>query len=293
MHNDGIYLIALHDEPFIKGYEQFSEIDEKYILGNGILINNQGKTVWSTSWEHDYFHAVYLKEQNVLLTNRRSCPGPVTVNIGNCCIDFNTGEYLWKNWYEDSLTERIALMKKEPDVKLNSWFSGIEPNGEWIWSGCFRIHIQSGYVENYTDLAKEEKQRILSTLKELPPSLPDIDSYSFVKDRIPYIRFGVREVTIDQISFTKEGYFFHKCNAVIFRGPYSYFFGVPENKNPNGSILFKYCIEEKSIVKEIHLPSRYPITDVFDFFQKGILVYEQKWGQQPVNALWIIENDAL
>jgi hypothetical protein len=293
MYKDGIYLVAMREEAFIKGYEQLVKVDEKYILGNGILINNQGKTEWSTSWEHDYFHAMYLKEQNVLLTNRRSCPGPVTADIGICCIDFNTGEYLWKNWYEDSLTERFALMKKEPDVKLNSWFSGLEPNGEWIWSGCFRIHIQSGYIENYNDLANEEKQRILSTLIELPPSLPDVYSCSFVVNSNPYIQFGVREVTINQKSFTKEGYFFNKCNAVFVKEPYYYFFGIPENKNPNGSFLFKYSVEEKRIVKEIQLPFRYPITGVFDFFQTGILVYEQKWGQKPVNALWVIENDVL
>jgi hypothetical protein len=40
----------------------------------------------------------------------------------------------------------MAFMKRIPAVKLNSGFSGIESNGEWIWSGPFRIHIQSGKV---------------------------------------------------------------------------------------------------------------------------------------------------
>jgi hypothetical protein len=287
--SENMILVDSRERPYLDAYNGFHNIEGKFLLGNGILINDQAEIIWNHPWEHGYGAAKYLKEQDVILTDRISNHGMGYPNyFGNGCIDFKTGHYLWKNWYTDDWQEMVALSKRKPDINLLTHFDSIEENGEWIWSRNFRVHIKNGMVENHQSL----QNRPLS-LKNLPEDLPQIHSYLENAENHPVIQFGISEVTLDQKTYSKEGYFFTKCHSVIEKDDFLYFFGIPAKRNPNGTLLFKYSLKNKEIVKEIEFPSRCHIRGVYDFFGKGFLIYEENYGKKWLQRLWHIKNELL
>jgi hypothetical protein len=208
--------------------------------------------------------------------------------FGNCCIDFKTGQYHWKYWYADDWQEMEALRERKPDIKLLTHFDSIEENGEWIWSRNFRVHIKNGIIENHQSL-----QNRPSSLENLPENLPEIRSCLENAKNHPVIKFGINEVTLDRKTYSKEGYFFTKYDSVIEKDDFLYFFGIPAKRNPNGTLLFKYSLKSKEIVKEIEFPSKCYIRGVYDFFGKGFLIYEENYGKIWLNRIWLIKNEAL
>lgn len=282
--------IVSSSESFRKGYCDFLYIEDKYILENGVLINSDGELEWSVPWEHGYFSAKYLKERHVIFTDRVAMPGPVTVDLGNCCISMETGNYLWKNWYDNDYDERMAIINRQPDIKLESGFRGIEPNGEFLWSKDFRVNINDGSAEYKGGISKEERAEINATLIRPFIFLDGVPSYTttFTDEKRP-IKFGIHEVTIDNKTFSKEGYFFNKCNAIIPIEQYLFFFAAPARRNTKGAILFKYSLELKDVVEEIELPFRNGPKGVYNFFNRGIMIYETTKNHK----IWLINNQQL
>ena len=150
---------------------RFYNIDNKYLLGDrGILIERSGKLLWSEKWEHSILVSmIYLKNSNMLITDRLAMPGPCTMELGICGIDMNNGKYLWKHWYNDEYEERMALRqgkeKVKRDIRLIS-FGGGTLTGNYLFTNGFKINIITGEYElleegtkNYKNLKIEETIR--------------------------------------------------------------------------------------------------------------------------------------
>lgn len=288
MDLNSIQKLAVRNTPFLIGYEHFVNIEYKYILGNGILIDNAGQQLWNTPWSHGYFNQIYYREKGVIFTDRFAMPGPATLSLGVCCISIDTGKYIWKHWYDNGLDERLALRKREPDINLVGSIGQVEDDGSHLITGGFRIKICDGSYEYIGGLDNRGKAK--TSVSVIYPK--EVQSYKKNREE-QSIHFGVREAIIQNQKIEKEQYFFNKCNAVINKAKNIIFFGVPAKKNQKGAILFNYSTISKKIEQEIELPFRGEIIDVYDFFGEGIMIYELTKEKEKVYSLWFISNDLL
>jgi hypothetical protein len=271
--------------PLSEGYEEFFIIEDKYVLGSGILIDPDGNVVWNHPWEHNYQLALYIKELDILITDRVTMPGPFTLTLGLCCIDMKTGKYLWKHWYQNGIEEKRALNCSEnPDINLVKSIKGIDSKAEYILADGFKIRISDGsysYIGDYCDLQLD-----------YPASLAkSIDHYCYrytSKERS--INFGVSDITIKSKVIEENGYLFNKCDCIIYKGGFLYFFGIPGEKNPRGTIIFKFCEEQQRIVKQTEFPFRTSYLGAYNFLNKGVMLYGvSKDSGRFTFSMWFID----
>jgi hypothetical protein len=288
LKNINIKQITTSDIPLIDGYESFVQIDGNRIMGNGILLDRKGKVLWKEAWEHSYFHTIYLKKWDVVITDRFAMPGPWTVSLGICCISMKTGKYVWKHWYENSSYERRAIwVKEKPNINLVRGIGNIDSNCNYILTDGFKIKIEDG---SYKYIGKDDF--IESALPGEVTSLREIKSYipHWYEKNKP-IKFGIDSVSIGSNTLKRDGYFFNKCSAIIPKDNSLYFFAIPAKRNPHGVMLLKYSLEKEIIEEEYELPFRTGPHGVCDYFNNGILIYEIKRGKKNSYNLWLMSFD--
>lgn len=285
MKNINVKQVTTSDIPLIEGYESFVQIDDNRILGNGILLDGFGKVLWKEPWEHSYFHAIYLKKWDVMITDRLAMPGPWTVSLGICCINMKTGKYIWKHWYENGLDERRAIWAREkPDINHVRGIGKVDSECNYLLTSGFKIKIADGSYEyigekGFVDPEESDGVTSLSEVKSYVPRW-------YEKNK--HIEFGIDSVTIGSNTIRKEGYFFNKCSAIIPKDDSLYFFAIPAKRNSQGVILLKYSLEKGVIEESYELPFRVGPHEVYDFLNNGILIYEIKKGKKSSYNLWLL-----
>lgn len=288
MKNINIKQITTSDKPLIEGYESFVQVDDERILGNGILLDREGNVLWKEAWEHSYFHAIYLKKWDVVITDRFAMPGPCTLSLGIACISMKSGKYVWKHFYENGLEERVAIRSKiEPDINLVRGIGSVDSECNYIYTSGYKIRIEEGsyeYIGKDVTIDSIESREV-TILNEIKSYIP----HWYEKNKA--IEFGVDSVTIKGNTFKKEGYFFNKCSAIIPKDDSIYFFATPVKRNSQGVMLLKYSLEKEIIEEEFELPFRIGPQGVYDFFNNGILIYEIKMGKENSYNLWLIRFD--
>lgn len=266
--------IASKDIPtFHEDCGLFSLNDEYVLMDSGVLIDNKGKLIWNVDLEHCFSKAIYIKEKEVIITDRIISFGMGgDFHLGIACLDMRTGNYMWKNFYDIGIS-RAKLKNKEPDINMVRNIGAVDIIKGYIYSDGFEINLVSGsskYIGNEKVMSIENKKIIrtkrLKSLKEKE-----------------MIRIKIDVINVDGQDFSKERYFFNKCDFYISSNEYIFFFGVPAKKNTNNAILFKYSKIQKYIIEEIQLPFRNAPFAVYDFLQKGALFI-------LTNSIWLAEG---
>lgn len=282
MSNYKLIRLATRNALFISGYGKFLNIEDEFIMGDGILINKKGQVIWNTAWKHSFFNAVYVKNKNLLLTDRFQMIGG-TISIGICCIDMLTGKYKWKHFYDNSAIQRIEIRKKQPNVNLVKGIGKIDLTKGEIFTDGFKINIDDGDYQ-YIGQTNVKYKKDENIIRPMP-----IKSFRVGIDhsKTPIVNFSVRDAQIGNTQISKAGYFFNKCDIVINTNNFIYFFVVPEKKNLQGTKLLKYSKKREVVEVEFELPFRFAPYGVYDFFQRGIMIYA---NSSNMNNLWLIEN---
>jgi hypothetical protein len=286
MGSNGIKRIAIRNERFSLAFDRFVYIEDKHILGNGILINKNGNVIWDNPWKHSHTQEFYVKKHNLLITNRISRVRALGIGAGLVCMSLDTGRYLWANCYSRAMDEKYAIEKELVDINLEKSIEFIDAAEEYLYTRNFKVNILSGNYEFRVRTNNKEEIMISNSNKYLK----EIHQYKFYTRR-PLIKFSVETVKIDDTVVKKRGYSFNKSNEVINNESNLYFFATPEEDNPKGIVLFTYSKKEKKVVKEIELPFRGEILGVYDFFDNGILIHEEikeKSMDKNLYGLWFI-----
>lgn len=233
-------------------YTRFYNIDNKYVLGEGgMLIDRSGRLLWKERWQHSILgYMLYLRNSQMLITDRHAMPGPCTISLGICAIDMNDGKYLWKHWYEDSYEERMAIRqgreKVRKDIGLIS-FSGGSIYGEYILTNPFKIHLKTGEYELLEEGSKHHK-----TLRIEEPSRP----VALIQDTINY-RGSIQTFVLNSEAMDKWGDRFPWYQRVIS------------------------AVSEQRILSEIK------IYNIVEFFDNNLLIVGKDMKLRK-DAIWLL-----
>lgn len=243
--------------------------DEYALTDSGVLIDNNGNLIWNVNLEHYFSKAVYIREKEIIITNRTICFGMGgDYLLGIACIDMKTGKYKWKHFY-DAGRSRFNLRNKEPDINMVRNIGAVDTIKGCIYADGFEIDLDNGSYEYTGNLNKRKTENDNIIYSKIVKSLKEkLDYYS---EDAELIKVKIDVIYIDGQSFSKEGYFFNKCDFYMSYNESIYFFGIPAKKNPKNAILFKYSKIQKDIIEEIQLPIRSAPFGVYDFFGKGVL----------------------
>lgn len=233
-------------------FNRFYNIDNKFLLGDsGILIDRCSKLLWNEKWEHSILNnMIYLKNSNILITDRVAMPGPCTMNLGICGIDMNNGKYLWKHWYEDSYEERMAIRqdmeKVKQDIHLISFSGGII-NGDYILTNGFKIQIRTG---KYELLEGKFKNHSISSDEEI---------------------IKPKEVIHDTVNY----------NGSIKT------FALPDESSKMWEDKFSWYQRVISLVREQKILSEIKIYDIVEFFDDRLLIVGKDMKLRK-DAIWLL-----
>lgn len=267
------------------GYEDFEAIEDKYIIANGLMIDSDCNVLWDEQWNHGYFSSHYLSNPNVIITDRFAMPGPATVSAGIACIDCNTGEYKWKHFYDDYMEERQAFRRRELDINISEgiWIL----NDKYLAFGKFIVSIEDGsfiVVNEISDSFLDESIPKSVCKKKL------LENYCSYRCKVQDVIFDLRSAMVNGIKVEKKDYFFNKCAGVIKLFDSTYIIAVSAKKNKANNIIFK--INSTNIeVEELELPFGGYIEGIYDFFEKGYLIWEVT--NHNINSLWYIDKSSL
>lgn len=254
--------IASKDTPIF--YEDCGvfNLNEEYVLtDSGLLIDDKGKLIWNVELEHCFSKAIYIKGREVIITDRIISFGMGgDFHLGIACIDIRTGNYRWKYFYDIGIS-RAKLKNKEPDINMVRNIGSVDIIKGYVYADGFEINLVSG---SYKYIGNEKVVRF-----ENKNIVPSKRVKSLKKKEGIGIKIDV--INVDGLDFSKEGYFFNKCNFYISSNEYIYFFGIPAKKNPKNAVLFQYSKTQKYIIEEIQLPTRNAPVEVYDFPHKGAL----------------------
>lgn len=262
--------IVTREEPIIYGYNGLMQLGDEYLLTNsGILVDNEGNLVWEARWKHYFFDAIYIKDKQILITNRTIDFGMGGhYHLGIACIDMKTGDYKWRHFYDGPIAKLYAR-KEEPDINNIGRLGIIDLEENSIITEGFKINIENGsfmYLGESEIEVKENEQIIRArnsrSLKEWLHS--NSENTSIIDIRID-------KIAINDTEYSEKGYFFNKCDFIVSSSDFIYFWGIPAKRNPNNTIMFKYSKELDKIDDEIEMPFRYAPIEVYEFFNKGIL----------------------
>lgn len=275
------YLLTI-DEPLRWEYPEPIILGDEYLLLDcGVLLDNEGKVIWNTKLDHHFSDAVYIRDKQIFLTNRVICFGMGgAFDLGITCIDMNNGKYKWKHFYDPGFT-RINLRKKGPDINMVRRIEVVDTGENCLYSDGFKIDLDDGsYV--YTGVTK---RRLCGDKNVLYPHSPKSFKESLHSNtkNTSMINIKIDHIYINNQEFSKEGYFFNKCDFIMSSDEHLYFFGTPAKKNPKNTILFKFSKTLNKIIEEIELPFRKIPSDVYDFFGKGLLIIAG-------STLWLFED---
>lgn len=243
--------------------------DEYVLVGSGILIDKSGKLIWSSKLEHYFSKAVYIKEKEIIITDRTICFGMGgDFHLGIACIDMKTGKYKWKHFYDEGRS-RFKLRNREPDINMVKNIGDVDIIKGCIYCDGFEIDLENGSYK-YTGEKKRRKAKDDNVIysKTVESLQARFNGWS---ENTENIKVNIDVIYIDGQEFSKEGYFFNKCDFYISSNDSIYFWGIPAKRNPENAILFRYSKIEKSITEEIELPIRKAPFEVYDFFGKGVL----------------------
>lgn len=271
MSNIEFKKIISKDEPIFWSDCKLLNLNNEYILtDSGTLIDNSGNLIWSAKLEHYLSKAIYIKEKEIIITDRIVYLGMGgEFHLGVACIDMKTGQYKWKHFYDEGKS-RVNLRNMEPDINMVRNIDEVDTIKGCIYCDGFEIDLDNGSYE-YIGETKIEKIKNHSaiyskTVKSLKEPLKQYSKNS------ECIKFNIDTIYIEGQEFSKEGYFFNKCDFYMEFNDIIYFFGIPAKRNPKNAILFKYSKIKKNIIEEIEIPIRDVPLGVYDFFGKGVLV---------------------
>lgn len=233
-------------------YTRFYNIDNKYVLGEGgLLIDRSGRLLWKERWQHSILGCmIYLRNSQMLITDRHAMPGPCTMSLGICAVDMNNGKYLWKHCYEDSYEERMAIRqgreKVRKDIRLIS-FSGGAISGEYILTNRFKIHLKTGEYELLEEGPKHH--RTLRTEESIRP-------VTLIHDTVNY-RGSIQTFALNSESKDKWGDRFPWYQRVI------------------------------SAVREQRILSEIKIYNIVEFFDNNLLIVGKDMKLRK-DAIWLL-----
>ncbi|MBU3161546.1 hypothetical protein KPL37_17710 [Clostridium frigoris] len=260
------------DSPTILGYKHLLNINDEYLLANGgILIDNGGNLIWNRSWEHYFSRAIYIKEKQIILTNRTLDFGMYgEYNCGLACIDMKTGNYIWKHFY-DKYESKLNLRKKEPDINMIRSIKEIDVDEDCVYADDFKVNLYDG---SYLYIG-ERKVRRKKTPNVIYPKFAKSYKEKIHNNAEYKLKLSIEDniIKINNQELFKEGYFFNKCDFIMETDQNIYFFGTPAKKNHQNAILFKYSKKLKKMLEEIDLPFRNAPFEVYNFFEKGMLIF--------------------
>jgi len=217
-----------------------------------MLIDRSGRLLWKERWQHSILGCmIYLRNSNMLITDRHAMPGPCTMSLGICGIDMNNGKYLWKHWYENSYEERMALRqgreKVGNDIHLIS-FCGGSIGGEYILTNRFKIQLKSG-------------------------------EYELLEEGVKKHRTSRTEEPIRPIAVIHD--------TVNYRGSIQTFALNSESKQ-NWGDMFPWYQRVISEVREQRILSEIKIYNIVEFFDNSLLIVGKDMKIKK-DAIWLLE----
>lgn len=260
------------DCPTILDCNHLLNINDKYLLANGgVLIDNQGKLIWNTKWEHYFSRAIYIKEKQIFLTNRTIDFGMYgEYNLGIACIDIKTGNYIWKHFY-DKYESKLNLRKKEPDINMVRSIKEVCISENCVYADNFKVNLDNG---SYSYVGEIKVRRNKTPNVIYPQNVKSFKEK--IHNSAEYkLKFNIEDkiININNQKLFKEGYLFNNCDFIMETDHNIYFFGTPAKKNHQNAILFKYSKKSKIMMEEIDLPFRNAPFEAFDFFGKGMMIF--------------------
>ncbi|NNU77795.1 hypothetical protein [Clostridium estertheticum] len=264
--------VVSKDCPTILGQKHLLNINDEYLLSNGgVLIDNGGNLIWNTKWEHYFSRAIYIKEKQMILTNRTLDFGiEGEYNCGIACIDMKTGDYIWKHFY-DKYESKFNLRKKEPDINMIRSIKKVCADENCVYADDFKVNLDDG---SYSYIG-ERRIKKNKTPNEIYPEFVKSFKEKIHNNAEYKLNFNIKEniIKINNQKLFKEGYFFNKCDFIMETDQSIHFFGTPAKRNHQNAILFKYSKKLKKMVEEIDLPFRNAPFEAYDFFGKGMLIF--------------------
>lgn len=258
------------------------KFNDEYVLADwGVLIDNNGNLIWNVSLEHCFSKAIYIKEREIIITNRTIYFGMGgDFHLGIVCIDMKTGGYKWKHFY-DGGRSRFKLRNREPDINMVKNIGDVDIVKGCIYCDSFEIDLENGSYKYTGELKrrKTENDSVIysKTVKSLKERIKDWSKNT------EKVKVNIDVICIEGQEFSKDGYFFNKCDFYMSSNDSIYFFGIPAKRNSRNAILFKYSKIEKNIMEEIQLPIRKAPFEVYDFFEKGVLFISTE-------GIWLLEG---
>ena len=137
------------ENPFVWHQSNFRNLQDRYALGYGTLINRDGSVVWSRDWEHVFIHAYLFEDENVIITDRQANRGPWRFPMGIYCIDLTDGSYRWKHVSANIKENNRGLMNDEERAKSPKFQNPINSrsDGEHLITDDFLIDFETGKYE--------------------------------------------------------------------------------------------------------------------------------------------------
>ena len=256
----------------ILGCKHLLNINDEFLLANGgILIDNGGELIWNKKWEHYFSRAIYIKEKQIILTNRTLDFGIYgEYNCGLACIDMKTGNYIWKHFY-DKYESKYNLRKKEPDINMIRSIKEIDVDEGFVYADDFKVNLDDG---SYLYIGERRTRRDKTSNVIYPKFVKSFREK--IHNNAEYkLKLNIEEniIKINNQELFKEGYSFDKCDFVMETDQNIFFFGTPSKKNHQNAILFKYSKGLRKMVEEIGLPFRNAPFEAYNFFEKGMLIF--------------------
>jgi hypothetical protein len=258
---------------YLEDYGLFNLNDEYVLTDSGILIDNNGNLIWNMDLDHCFSKAVYIKGKELIITNRIITMGMGgDLRLGIACLDIRTGNYRWRYFY-DVNELRANLKNNKPDINMVRSIRTVDIANGFIYADGFKINLDNGSYEYIGDLKMMKTKCDHLGCSKIVKSLKEKEG----------VKVNIDVINIEGQDFSKEGYFFSKCDFYLLINDFIYFFGVPAKENPKNALLFKYSKKKKRITEEFELPFRIAPSGAYDFFHKGILLILR-------DGIWLIEE---
>lgn len=97
---------------FKRSHRSFLNLNDRFVLGYGILIEQDGTVHWSRDWSHSYTKAFLLEDHGCLLTDEVYKTGPIAIFPGTYAFELEDGSLRWKLDYDKLKEDMRKIFNK-------------------------------------------------------------------------------------------------------------------------------------------------------------------------------------
>ena len=243
-------------------HQGFRNLQGRYALGYGTLIERDGSVVWSREWEHVFIHAYLFEDENVIITDRQANRGPWRFPMGIYCIDLTDGSYRWKHVSTNIKENNRALMNDEERAKSPKFQNPInsKSDGEHLITDDFLIDFETGEYEPKPENTSYEHLPAVDPLPEM-----EFNQSAFEDHELEFLR---------QHSTYGGSYEFSSIVKVWVTDTDLLVHAYPKAGEGNGVRLLSVDANQKEVKREWDLPLEGSIIGVASFLDRGLLIHQ-------------------